>query len=164
MKKIGALIIMLVAMFMLCGTALSEQSELDDLREEYMRVDLDALIAYRDFINEIISERGGEVSSSYPDSEILEGEDFSAGVYEVGKNIKAGTYILNFYNMDAGAILNVYESKEEYNEGEPRERCVATESTASYTVTLENGNVMTIMMIGGNGKIKIDIPDAPWMP
>ena len=164
MKKIVVLFLVLCFIIGMYAEAFAEVSEVKDLRSDLMAIDLDILIAYRDLINEIIAEKGGEGNTTIPETQIPDGEDFAAGVYEVGKNIKAGTYVLSFYELDSsGAIVSIFNSRADRDAGEYRERFVATESYASYTITLEDKNVLDILMVG-SGKIKISVPEASWLP
>lgn len=163
MKKL-IIIALLVALFCVGSVAEAKSIISDKQREKFMKIDLDRLIEYRDAINDIIVERGGEAKTNSSANQI-EGEPFSEGVYEVGKTIKPGTYRFDITDMNFGAMVYVYESMETYEESNSKEWYIPTGDSASYTITLEEGNVFKIVIApGGHGNITISNAKASWMP
>ena len=122
---------------------------------------LEDLIMFRDYLDALIISNGGDTVSS---SDSSDGEAFAEGIYEAGKTIKPGVYNLSFSNMDFGAIIKVYDSKETFDNGKPRENYVAHSDTANYNIALDDGNILSIMLASGRGDIRISQAKASWMP
>lgn len=166
-KRTFCVLLVLLLSFSMPVTSYSEESdaltELNEaLKEEFRRLDLETLMVVRDSINEVISEKGGNAESDSASED--EGEPISAGVYEAGKDIKPGTYVLSFTKMTYGAIIYVYDSREEYDGGKSREHYITVGDTSSYTIKLDEGNILVITLAGGGGKITISPISGSWVP
>lgn len=141
----------------------------DKLKNDFREMDIELLLYIREILDEVISERIDEVEFLDEDdgtdsSDVIESEPFSEGLYEAGKNIKPGTYRFDFTNMKFGGIVNVYDSDEDYNNSNPREHYIAANSEASYTITLDEGNILSISLAAGVGKITISKLESSWVP
>lgn len=134
----------------------------ESLKDEFRKYDIETLMVVRDTINEVISEKGGNAESDSVSEG--EGEPISAGIYEAGKDIKPGTYLLSFTKMEYGAIIYVYDSREEYDGGKSREHYITVGDTSSYTIKLDEGNILVITLAGGGGKITISPISGSWVP
>lgn len=166
-KRLVCVLLVLILSFSMSAVSYSEETDAltelnEGLKEEFRRLDLETLMVVRDSINEVISEKGGNTESDSASED--EGEPISAGVYEAGKDIKPGTYVLSFTKMTYGAIIYVYDSREEYDGGKSREHYITVGDTSSYTIKLDEGNILVITLAGGGGKITISPISSSWVP
>lgn len=136
--------------------------------ESLLQNDIEELISFRDLLNMAIVAKGGVAvapeKEDEPESASEEAQPFSAGVYEVGKNIKAGSYRFDFSNMTYGAIINLYATAEDQDNGIPLDHQIVNNDTASFIYSLEDGNILSIKLLSGIGKITIAPVTASWMP
>ena len=111
------------------------------------------LLSLRDSVIDEIEERG--IGDEYP---------FSAGIYTVGKDIKAGSYNLHFSDVTKTALIFVYGSSKDAEDKNPLFSEIIKAPGLNYHIQLEEGMVFEITQ-QGEAKIKISIQDdAPWKP
>ena len=164
MKKTITLILSLVLLVGFATSAFADGAISKEVRDSFMKVDLDYLISYRDAINDIIAERGGEVKTGDTSTEEPEGEPFVPGIYEAGKSIKPGSYRFDFYDMNVGVVISLFESQDDYKNKVYKLSHSISTTNGSYILTLDEGNVLKIELVLGSGKIRINPLNASWAP
>jgi hypothetical protein len=137
MKKVLAL---LLGLLLLVVPALAEEMDLAALS-------LDELVALRDRVD-------AEISARIP----VNKAPFSSGIFLVGRDIKAGTYMIDWVSLlpaDSSMYEHfdgrLYVSEADYEEGTEAFNAyyyALFEREGSWTVSLSDGMVMTIDMTG----------------
>lgn len=145
MKKIVSL--MLVALMLVCTTAYATGTF------DFSAMSTDELLALREQLNAEIVIRTG------PDSAAI-----GRGVYYVGETLKAGSYELACVEQNTDALyfwVEVYESKEAFDEGKVSFNCGQMVLGSVTTLTISDGMVVKIK--NGSGTLRaLEKPD--WMP
>lgn len=143
MKKLVA-VLMICLMMTAFGLAESNYKNLND----------EELLELRDSITDELFERGVEFET-----------DFYAGVYVVGKDIRAGTYDILFDEVDKwGCVfINIYETEEAYESRDRKLHEIINELTKGYRVELNEGMVFVIDL-NGSAVMRIRNEKPAWMP
>lgn len=126
----------------------SEQNDID-----YDSMSTEELVALRDEINAQIADRGGD-------------NVLPQGVYEVGKDIKTGSFKISSLPIVGAASIRLYSSKEDYDSHTVDEYYVINydeendKQISSVFVNLSEGEIMEI----SSKNVIIEEMKASWMP